>query len=59
MSHIWLNSFEQPFAYALDNNIITRGAWAATGIVVRWFVCLFVCHEYIYSPGYHSAAFTA
>ena len=23
--------------------VITRGAWAATGIVVVWFVCLFVC----------------
>ena len=22
---------------------VTRGAWAATGIVVCWFVCLFVC----------------
>ena len=42
---------------------VTRGAWAATGIVVCWFVCLFVClsvcHEYIYSPGCHSTAFTA
>ena len=42
---------------------VTRGAWAATGIVVCWFVCLFVClsvcHEYIYSPGCHSAAFAA
>ncbi len=25
--------------------IITRGAWAATGIVVCWFVCLFVTYE--------------
>ncbi len=24
---------------------VTRGAWAATGIVVVWFVCLFVTHE--------------
>ena len=23
--------------------LVTRGAWAATGIVVCWFVCLFVC----------------
>ena len=38
---------------------VTRGAWAATGIVVCWFVCLFVCDRYIYSPGCHSAAFTA
>ncbi len=26
----------------------TRGAWAATGIVVGWFVCLFVMSECAY-----------
>ena len=35
-------------------DMITRGAWA-----VCLFVCLSVCHEYIYSPGCHSAAFAA
>ncbi len=38
---------------------VTRGAWAATGIVVGWFVCLFVCDRLFYSPGCHSTAFTA
>ena len=27
--------------------------------LVCLFVCLSVCHEYIYSPGCHSAAFAA
>ncbi len=38
--------------------IITRGAWAATGIVVRLFVCLFVTSESTHLAA-HSTVFTA
>ena len=31
----------------------------AEGLHFSALVCLFVCNEYIYSPGSHSTAFTA
>ncbi len=48
--------------------VITRGArgWAATGIVVRWFVCLFVVYNsqslltcIIISPSWDNESTTA
>ena len=35
------------------------GGHGYSSMLVCLFVCLFVCHRYIYSPGCHSAAFTA
>ena len=35
------------------------GGHGYSSMLVCLSVCLFVCREYIYSPGCHSAAFTA